>query len=54
MHIPSFIKIGLGIQKLLGEYTYWHTDSEVISQAYDHFFKIMKLKIAQFVASITF
>jgi hypothetical protein len=30
IYIPDFIKTGSGIQKLLGEYTYRHTDSTVI------------------------
>jgi hypothetical protein len=31
IYIPSFIKIGSGIQKLRGAYTYSHTDCKVIS-----------------------
>jgi hypothetical protein len=31
IYIPSFIKTGSGFQKLLGGYTYRHTDSKVIS-----------------------
>jgi hypothetical protein len=31
MYISSFIKIDSGIQKLIGRYTYRHTDSKVIS-----------------------
>jgi hypothetical protein len=31
IYIPSFIKIGSGIQKLMGGYAYRHTDSMVIS-----------------------
>jgi hypothetical protein len=35
IYIPSFIKIGSGVQKLIGEgYTDTHTDSNVISYAY--------------------
>jgi hypothetical protein len=36
--IQSFIKIGSGIQKLIGG-IHRHTDSMVISQAYFHFFQ---------------
>jgi hypothetical protein len=31
IYIPSFIKIGSGIMKLMGEFTYRYTDSMVIS-----------------------
>jgi hypothetical protein len=31
MHKPSFIKIGSGVKKLLGEYTYGHAKSMLIS-----------------------
>jgi hypothetical protein len=31
IYIPSFLKTGLEIQKLLGGYTCSHTDSNVIS-----------------------
>jgi hypothetical protein len=41
IHIPSFITIGSGIQKLIGG-THRHTDSMVISYDYFHFFKIRK------------
>jgi hypothetical protein len=37
IYIPSFIKIGLGIRKLIGGYTDW------ISQAYFKFLKIRKV-----------
>jgi hypothetical protein len=30
-YIPSFIKIGSAIQKLIGEYIYRHTDCQAIS-----------------------
>jgi hypothetical protein len=30
-YVPSFIKIGSGVQKLIGVYTDTHTDSNVIS-----------------------
>jgi hypothetical protein len=36
IYVPSFIKIGKGIQKLTGRKNR-HTDSMVISQAYFHF-----------------
>jgi hypothetical protein len=38
IHIPSFIKIGLGIQKLMGR-IHRHTDSMVITEVYFHFSK---------------
>jgi hypothetical protein len=32
IHIPGFVKIGSGIQKVMrGEKTYRHTDSKVVS-----------------------
>jgi hypothetical protein len=31
IYMPNFIKIGRGIQKLMGGYTYRHTDRKVIS-----------------------
>jgi hypothetical protein len=31
IYVPSFMKIGSGIQKLIGEDTHTHTDSNVIS-----------------------
>jgi hypothetical protein len=31
IHVPSFMKIGSGVQKLIGGYTDIHTDSNVIS-----------------------
>jgi hypothetical protein len=38
--IPSFIKIGSGIQKLLGDtYIDTHKDSKVVSYVYFYFFK---------------
>jgi hypothetical protein len=49
IYIPSFIKIGSGIQKLTGG-IHRHTDSMVISQAYFYFLnkesglKILKYK----------
>jgi hypothetical protein len=43
--IPSFIKIGLGIQKLIRGR---HTDSIAISKAYLYFFKISRLKRINF------
>jgi hypothetical protein len=41
IYIPTIIKIGKGIQKLVG----WvkHTDSKVISQTYFYFLKIRKV-----------
>jgi hypothetical protein len=45
IYIPSFIKIGSGIQKLMGArdiHADRHTDSKVISYAYYYFFKIRK------------
>jgi hypothetical protein len=40
IYVPSFIKIGSGIQKLIGRiYRHTHTDSNVIS----YFFKIRKV-----------
>jgi hypothetical protein len=42
IYVPSFIKIGSGIQKLMGgggRYVDTHTDSKVISQAYLYFFQ---------------
>jgi hypothetical protein len=41
IYIPSFIKIGSGIQKLMWGDT--HTDSMVNALAYFHFFKIGKV-----------
>jgi hypothetical protein len=41
-YIPSFIKIGSGVQKLIGE-IHRHRDSMVISQAYFYFFKIREV-----------
>jgi hypothetical protein len=41
IYIPSLVKIGSGIQNLIGG-IYRHTDSMVIS-AYFHFFKIRKV-----------
>jgi hypothetical protein len=31
IYVPSFIKIGSGVQKLIGGYADTHTDSNVIS-----------------------
>jgi hypothetical protein len=42
IYIPSFIKTGSGIQKLIGGINR-HTHSMVISYAYFHFFKIRKV-----------
>jgi hypothetical protein len=42
IYIPSFMKIGSGIQKLT-EGTYRHTDCMVISLAYIYSFKIRKV-----------
>jgi hypothetical protein len=39
IYVPSFIKIGSGIQKLIAGYTDTHTDSNVISLAYSIFSK---------------
>jgi hypothetical protein len=41
--IPSFIKIGSGIQKLIERGIHRHTDSMVISYAYFNPFKIKKV-----------
>jgi hypothetical protein len=41
-YIPSFIKIGSGVQNLIGG-IHRHTDSMVISQACFYFFKIRKV-----------
>jgi hypothetical protein len=38
IYVPSFIKIGSGIQKLIRR-IHRHTDSTVISYAYFYFFK---------------
>jgi hypothetical protein len=43
MYIPSFIKIGSGIQKLMAGATWGYTDSKVISEAYFNFFEIKKV-----------
>jgi hypothetical protein len=47
IYVPSFIKIGSGIQKLIAGYTYrhmyTHTDRKVISKAYFYFFKRRKV-----------
>jgi hypothetical protein len=40
IYIPSFMRIGSGIRKLIEEYTHTDTDSRVISQTYIYFFKI--------------
>jgi hypothetical protein len=40
IYIPIFIKIGSGIQKLMGD---TQTHSVVISKAYFYFFKIRKV-----------
>jgi hypothetical protein len=42
IYISSLIKIGSGIQKLIGG-IHGHTDSMEISKAYFHFFKIRKV-----------
>jgi hypothetical protein len=42
IYIRSFIKIGSGIQKLIGG-NHRHTDSKVTSLAYFCFFKIRKV-----------
>jgi hypothetical protein len=42
IYIPSVIKIGSGIQTLIGR-IHRHTDSMVISQAYFYFCKIRKV-----------
>jgi hypothetical protein len=44
-YIPSFIKTGFAIQKLIGGHTQTrrHTDSVVTANAYFHFFKISKV-----------
>jgi hypothetical protein len=42
IYIPSFIKIGSGIQRLMGR-IHRHTDSMEITSAYFHFFKIKKV-----------
>jgi hypothetical protein len=42
IYIPSFVKIGSGIQKLLVGIQR-HTDSMVISLAYRQFFEIRKV-----------
>jgi hypothetical protein len=48
IYVPSFMKIGSGVQKLIGwgntqththTHTHTHTDSNVISQAYSIFSK---------------
>jgi hypothetical protein len=39
IYIPSFIKIGSGIQKLLGGDAHIDTDSTVIPYAYFYFFQ---------------
>jgi hypothetical protein len=44
IYIPSFIKIGSAIQKLLGGNTYRHAVSKVSSQAYFYFYKISKTR----------
>jgi hypothetical protein len=47
VYIPTFIKIGSGLQKLLGGYTdtntHTHTHTKVISQAYFYFFKMPRV-----------
>jgi hypothetical protein len=45
MNVPSFIKIGSGIQKLLGGgggYTYRHTDAEIARRSYKPTFTFSK------------
>jgi hypothetical protein len=42
-YLPSFIKIGAGIQKLMGVGGHRHTDSKVILKAYIYFFKMRKV-----------
>jgi hypothetical protein len=39
-YIPSFIKTGSSIQKLIREGIHRHTDSMLIAQAYFYFFKM--------------
>jgi hypothetical protein len=46
-YVLSFIKIGSGIQMLIGGgggYTNIHTDRKVISCAYNYFFKIRNVR----------
>jgi hypothetical protein len=42
-YIPSFIKIGPGIEMSMGGGIHRHNDSMVVSQAYLYFFKIRKV-----------
>jgi hypothetical protein len=42
IYIPSFIKIGSGVRKLIGG-IHRHTDSMVIAQAYFNFLKVRKV-----------
>jgi hypothetical protein len=45
IYVPSFIKTGSGIQKLIGanSHKHGHTDNMLISKAYFYFFKIRKV-----------
>jgi hypothetical protein len=51
IYVPSFIKIGSGVQMLIGRDTQTHTDSNVISLVYYIFFKI-RVEVVQTTAGM--
>jgi hypothetical protein len=55
-YVLSFIKIVLGIQKLIGGYTHRHTESKVIKYTYLYFFfqnKDSRIKMHRVVVAWT-